>query len=47
MRDAPMAMGARAPAPGAMTLLPTVKTRKNVPMNSTIYFYILGWGGAV
>src|SRR5580704_17754883 len=40
MREAPMASGASAPAPGAITVLPTVKTRKNVPMNSTRYVFI-------
>src|ERR1035437_1231822 len=37
----PMASGARSPAaPGSMTVMPTVSTRKNVPMNSTRYFFI-------
>src|ERR1035437_6635976 len=36
----PMASGASAPAPGSMTVMPTVRTRKNVPMNSTRYFFI-------
>ena len=38
MRAEPMATGARAPAPGSITTLPIVKTRKNVPMNSTDTF---------
>src|ERR1700690_4605324 len=39
----PMASGARSPtAPGSMTVMPTVSTRKNVPMNSTRYFFISG-----
>jgi hypothetical protein len=33
-------MGARGPAPGSITVLPTVKTRKKVPINSTKYFLI-------
>src|ERR1700677_4053744 len=40
MREAPIATGARIPAPGATTVIPTVKTRKNVPMNSTRYFFM-------
>src|SRR5690348_11430362 len=36
----PMASGASAPAPGSMTVIPTVMTRKNAPMNSTRYFFI-------
>ena len=35
-----MAIGANAPAPGARTVLPMVKTRKNVPMSSTRYFFM-------
>src|ERR1035438_4938643 len=38
----PMASGARLPAPGSMTVMPTVSTKKNVPMNSTRYFFISG-----
>src|ERR1035441_4382985 len=34
----PMAIGAKLPASGLMTHIPTVKTRKNVPMNSAKYF---------
>ena len=34
--------GRGLPAPGGMTVLPTVKTRKKVPMNSTRYFFIGG-----
>ena len=30
-----MATGARTPAPGSITAIPTVNTRKNVPMSST------------
>ena len=37
-----MATGARIPAPGGMTVQPTVKTRKKVPMNSTRYFFMVG-----
>ena len=33
---APTAMGASAPAPGARTHCPTVKTKKNVPISSTM-----------
>src|SRR5580698_2807970 len=45
MSEAPIAIGASGPAPGATTVQPTVKTRKNVPMNSTRYFFIfLGLG---
>src|SRR5271157_3650505 len=44
MSAAPIATGASGPAPGAMDVAPTVKTRKNVPMNSTRYFFIR-WGG--
>ena len=40
IREAPIAIGAKAPAPGEMTVPPTVKTRKNVPMNSTMYFFM-------
>jgi hypothetical protein len=40
MRHAPIASGARVPAPGAITVLPMVKTRKGVPMNSTTYFFM-------
>src|SRR5664279_4156146 len=47
----PMASGARLPAPGSMTVMPTVKTKKNVPMNSTRYFFIsmirLNCGGEI
>jgi len=35
-----MAIGASGPAPGEITVAPTVKTRKKVPMNSTRYFFI-------
>ena len=35
-----MAIGASGPAPGSITVLPTVKTRKKVPINSTKYFLI-------
>jgi hypothetical protein len=36
-----LASGARSPAaPGSTTVMPTVSTRKNVPMNSTRYFFI-------
>src|SRR5271157_1807853 len=44
MSEAPIAIGARGPAPGEMTVHPTVKTRKKVPMNSTRYFFIC-WDG--
>src|SRR5438094_6263931 len=36
----PIAIGARLPAPGSITHIPTVRTRKNVPMNSVRYFFI-------
>src|SRR5665647_314621 len=37
----PMASGAKLPMlPGSTTLMPTLRTRKNVPMNSTRYFFI-------
>src|SRR5213083_1147598 len=36
----PIAIGARLPAPGSMTHIPMVRTRKNVPMNSVRYFFI-------
>src|SRR5947208_1427788 len=36
----PIAIGARFPAPGSMTHIPMVRTRKNVPMNSVRYFFI-------
>ena len=43
MSDAPMASGASV-AP-LRTAMPTVNTRKNVPMNSTRYFFMGGGGG--
>jgi hypothetical protein len=36
----PMATGASAPALAPMTVMPTVMAKKNVPMNSTRYFFI-------
>jgi hypothetical protein len=40
-RTIPMATGAMAPAPGSLTAaIPTVNTRKKVPINSTMYFFI-------
>src|SRR3954469_22852842 len=38
INEAPMAIGARAAPP--RTVMPTVKTRKKVPMNSTRYFFM-------
>ncbi len=35
-----MAKGVRAPAPPKITQQPMVKTRKNVPINSVIYFFM-------
>ena len=35
IRAEPIASGASAAASGLFTVMPTVKTRKNVPMNST------------
>jgi hypothetical protein len=35
----PMARGAKEPAPAFMTVHPIVKTRKNVPTNSTMYLF--------
>src|SRR5580658_6491706 len=43
MRAEPIAIGASGPALGGITVLPTVKTRKKVPMNSTRHFFI-GFG---
>src|SRR5215469_16427791 len=40
MSAAPMASGAITPAPPPTTVQPTVRTRKNVPMNSAIYLFI-------
>ena len=38
----PMASGGRKLSRrGAMTVMPTVRTRKNVPMNSTRYFFMV------
>src|SRR5258706_16086920 len=37
----PMASGAIPPAPPMITEQPTVSTRKNVPMNSTMYLFIV------
>jgi hypothetical protein len=36
MSTEPIASGANWPTPGSITVMPMVKTRKNVPMNSTI-----------
>jgi hypothetical protein len=41
LRIDPMAIGASGPAPGSITVLPTVKTRKKVPINSTKYSLII------
>ncbi len=41
MSDAPMASGVSGLP--LCTAMPTVKTRKNVPMNSTMYFFIRKW----
>src|SRR5438876_704299 len=49
MSEAPIASGAMTPAAPGMTVQPTVRTRKNVPINSAIYLFIafgLGVGGA-
>src|SRR5882724_2226907 len=40
IKAAPMATGARFPAPGSITAMPMARTRKKVPMNSTRYFFI-------
>src|SRR5215472_16699847 len=40
INEAPMASGARYPAPGLITVHPTVNTRKNVPISSTRYLFI-------
>jgi hypothetical protein len=41
IRDEPIASGARrVAASGLFTVIPTVNTRKNVPINSTTYFAI-------
>src|SRR3954447_12414699 len=41
IRAEPIASGAMSPAAnGLMTVIPTVSTRKNVPMNSTTYLRI-------
>ena len=40
IKTAPMAMGAKLPASGLMTHMPMVSTRKKVPMNSTMYFFM-------
>src|SRR4051794_31903464 len=39
---APMASGGITPAPPLMTVLPTTKTRKKVPMNSQMYLFMGG-----
>src|ERR1700693_2935252 len=44
MSEAPIASGAMTPAAPGMTVQPTVRTRKNVPINSAMYLFIaLGW----
>src|SRR5580698_7910330 len=40
MRAEPIANGASAPAPLPMTVHPTVRTRKKVPINSAIYLFM-------
>mgnify|MGYP006138865353 CR=1 FL=1 len=37
----PIAIGAKAPMLGSITVDPMMKTRKKVQMNSTMYFFIL------
>src|SRR6476469_5629352 len=41
IRAAPIASGAITPDAAGMTVQPTVRTRKKVPMNSATYFFIL------
>src|SRR5437868_14050861 len=41
MSTAPMARAGMTPADAGITVQPTVSTRKNVPINSAIYFLIL------
>src|SRR4051794_24394399 len=41
MSAAPMASGAITPAPAPMPVHPMVKTRKNVPINSAMYLFIM------
>ena len=40
---APMASGGMTPAAPGMTVQPTVRTRKKVPMNSVRYLFMVGW----
>src|SRR3982075_2793367 len=40
MSAEPIASGAKGPAPLPMTEHPMVRTRKNVPMNSAMYFFM-------
>src|ERR1043166_306363 len=45
MSAAPIASGGMTPAPPPITVSPMVRTRKKVPMNSAMYFFIcLVWG---
>ena len=44
MRTAPMASAGMTPAAAGITVQPTVRTRKKVPINSAIYFLILVFG---
>src|SRR6478735_8431331 len=41
IRAAPIASGAITPDAAGMTVQPTVRTRKKVPINSATYFFIL------
>src|SRR5207248_11448799 len=41
MSTAPLASAGMTPAAAGITVQPTVSTRKNVPINSAIYFLIL------
>src|SRR5438552_10019852 len=41
MSAAPMASGAMTPEPAPITVQPIVRTRKNVPMNSAMYLFMV------
>src|SRR5881392_501896 len=43
MSTAPMASAGMTPAAAGMTVQPTVRTRKKVPINSAMYFLILAF----
>src|SRR5438552_5941513 len=47
MSAAPIASGAITPAAPGMTVQPTVRTRKNVPINSAIYLFIAFGAGCL